>query len=355
MRFVSINDLIPGMVLARPFIGELGALMLSSNTILTEGLVKAVQKLQYSGLYIRDEFSEGIEPDDLISQELRNSSVGAVQRLMIEMKTPTTFRERGIGDIQELVDKIVNEILNNDGAMVNLIDLKSFDLYTFQHSVNVCVLSCAMGAAYGFSKAKLNELALAAILHDIGKVFVPISILNKPGALSPEEFEVVKKHANDGGEYVRSTFHFNNAIAMPIKQHHERYDGQGYPMRLAGGSIHLFARIVTVADVYDAIMSKRPYHEAVMPSEAYEYVMGNSGAHFDPEIVTVFIKTVLPFPIGVNVLLSNGMKGLVFKNNPSFPMRPLIKIEKQSDPPEHFFLDLSSDPNAMGITIKSFL
>jgi len=356
MRFVSVGDLKPGMVLGRAFLGELGELMLAADTILTDGLVTAIQNLKYSGLYIKDKFSEGIEPDDLISAELRNNSVGAIRRFMLDMNTSVASQPSNqMEDIRALVERIVDEITSSDGAMVNLIDLKSFDLYTFQHSVNVCVLSCAMGAAHGLPRGSLYDLALAAILHDIGKVFIPLDILNKPGALTDKEFEVVKKHPADGSEYVRSKFLFDNRICIPIKQHHERYDGGGYPMQLCDKEVSLFARIISIADVYDAIMSKRPYHEAVLPSEAYEHVMGSSGAHFHPETVDVFVKTVLPFPIGVSVRLSNGQVGLVYKNNPNFPLRPTIKIKQEAGQPEELFLDLCNDLDALDITIQAFV
>ncbi|MCL2227947.1 MAG: HD-GYP domain-containing protein [Oscillospiraceae bacterium] len=355
MRFVSIGDLEPGMVLGRSFIGALGELMLAADMVLTEGLVEAIKNLNYSGLYIKDSFSEGIEPDDLISHELRNNSVRAIRRFMLDIQTSVTSQASGqIDDIGALVERIVDEIINSDGAMVNLIDLKSFDLYTFQHSVNVCVLSCAMGAAQGLPRPRLYDLALAAILHDIGKVFVPIDILNKPGALTDTEFDTVKKHPAYGSDYVRSKFSFDNKVCMPIKQHHERHDGGGYPMNLGGDEISPYARIIAIADVYDAIMSKRPYHEAVLPSEAYEYIMGNSGTHFNPDTVSTFVRTVLPFPIGVSVRLSNGMVGLVYKNNPSFPLRPLIKIREEAGMPERF-IDLSKDSGALDVTIQAFL
>jgi len=355
MRFVSINDLTPGMVLGRPFIGALGELMLSSNTVLTDSLVAVIQNLRYSGLYIKDEFSDGIEPDDLISLELRTKSVGAIRRFMLDMQAPKSSRvSNDMNNIKGLVDKIIDEIQNVSGAMVNLIDLKSFDLYTFQHSVNVCVLACAMGLAFGVTGDRLRELALSAILHDIGKVFVPIPILNKPEKLNDRELEIVRKHPSDGGEYVRSKFFFNNSITLPIKQHHERYDGLGYPLKLRNEQISTHACIIAIADVYDAIMSNRPYHEAIMPSEAYEYIMGNSGSHFNPEFVAVFVKTVLPFPIGVSVRLSNGQTGIVYKNNPNFPMRPLLKLRPDGGGSERF-LDLSSDLTTLGVTITSFL
>ena len=330
--------------------------MLCADAVLTESLVQRIRHLNYSGLYIKDEFSEGIVPVDVISEELRTNTVRAIHRFMLDMESPGggVRGQDNMGDILALIERIIDEISDSDGTLINLIDLKSFDLYTYQHSVNVCVLSCVMAAAHGFKREQLYDLAIAAILHDIGKVFIPKDILNKPAKLTPDEYKTVKKHPADGCDHIRKKFHFNNTVCMPVRQHHERYDGNGYPQSLSEAEIFTASCIISIADVYDAITSKRPYHEAIMPSEAYEYIMGNTGSHFNPDAVGVFVRTVAPFPVGVSVRLSNGLEGLVFENDTNFPMRPLIKIKTEPGEPEHF-IDLCNDKDALDITIQQIL
>jgi len=143
-------------------------------------------------------------------------------------------------------------------------------------------------------------------------------------------------------------------VYLGVGQHHERYDGRGYPLGVAGESINPIARIIAMTDTYDAITSKRPYHEAIMPHEGCEYIMGNAGSHFDPDAVDVFFRTVAPFPVGVSVKLSNGAEGIVAKNYSSFPMRPLIRLKPKPGDKTRY-LDLCNDPGALSIIVQELL
>jgi len=357
MRFVLAENLNEGMILGKPFYGNLGSFLLRKHAVLTDSLVRRIRSLGYAGLYIADDYSDGIEPDFVVSDELKNSSANAVRQFMTNLRTvPTnsTVLTDNVEQINGLVATIVNEIISSENAVINIIDLKSYDLYTYQHSVNVCVLAGVLGSALNLSHSELIDLASAAIFHDIGKMFVSKGVLDKPGPLNDEEFEEMKRHPGLGAEYMRDLFYFNAAVYVPVRQHHEHYDGTGYPRGLVGDDICHYAKIIAMSDTFDAITSRRPYHEAIMPHEGCEYIMGNAGRHFDPKSVEIFFKTVAPFPVGVSVMLSNGEEGIVFKNYPNFPMRPLIKLKPLPGKEDHY-LDLCKDPGALNVTIKKLM
>jgi len=164
----------------------------------------------------------------------------------------------------------------------------------------------------------------------------------------------MKRHPALGADYIRDRLQFPQSVYDGVGQHHERYDGTGYPAGVTGDDICQFAKIIAMTDAYDAITSKRPYHDAIMPHEGCEYIMGNAGSHFDPDAVDVFFRTVAPFPVGVSVQLSNGAEGIVYKNYSGFPMRPMIKLKPVKGAKSRF-LDLCNDPTALNITVQKLL
>jgi len=358
MRFVTVDNLTEGMILGKPFYGNLGAFLLRKHAVLTGSLIERIRYLGYSGLYITDKFSEDIEPNFVVSDELKNSTASAVRTLMTNLRTSMSsddlVLERNVSMITDLVRSLVDEIISSKNAVVNIIDLKSYDLYTYQHSVNVSVLAGVLGFAMKMSRDEIYDLSTAAIFHDIGKMFVSRNILDKPGFLSEQEFGEMKKHPALGANYLRDKLFFKPDIYLPVGQHHEHYDGTGYPDGLPGDATCLPAKVIAMCDTYDAITSKRPYHDPIMPHEACEYVMGNAGSHFDPDAVGVFFRTVAPFPVGVSVRLSNGEEGIVCKNFSSLPMRPMIRL-KPAPGRKPRLLDLGHDPDALNITIQELL
>ena len=357
MRFISIDHAQEGMIVGRPLRGRQGEILLTAGTPLRRTYIDTIRRLRYSGLYIHDEFSAGIEVEDIISDDLRHNAALAVCRIESDIASGQTksFCNQ-VETFAGFIDDILESVLSNKDTIVNLVDLKIFDQYTYQHSVNVCVLSSIIGVALGLDRAQLFNLAMTAVLHDLGKFFVDKDILNKPSRLSFEEFAIVKKHPEMGCDYLRRNCNYSSPIYIGLLQHHERFDGTGYPHGRVGTDIHLFARIIAVADVYDAITSMRPYHEPVLPSEAHEYILGNAGQHFDPDVAHVFVRKIAPFPEGAHVLLSNGLRGIVYKNFAEFMMRPLIKLLPiDGHPPAVEFLDLKGDPSLFNITITKMI
>lgn len=234
------------------------------------------------------------------------------------------------GKVTGTVGRMVDSVFRNQDALTSLARLKSFDDYTFGHCVNVCILSIAIGRQMDMEKAGLEELGTGAILHDIGKMLVPDKVLNKPGKLTDEEFAIMKNHASLGGQML-SGAKISETAMLVAAQHHERYDGSGYHKGLSRDGIHLYARIAAVADVYDAMTSKRVYQNGMLPEEALKRLYLMRGTHFQPEMVERLIKCLGIYPIGTFVELNTGELAIVKMVNRSHPMQPIIQLLSDRD------------------------
>jgi HD-GYP domain-containing protein (c-di-GMP phosphodiesterase class II) len=361
MKFVPAKQLKAGMVLAKNLYDYSNNLMLSKRNILTETEINRIQQLKYIGLYIFDDIYD-IDYNDVISEGLKTNAVQTIKKAFLQADNP----EENV-EVQEhmkgIVCDIVDEIVKNKSASLNIMELKNFDDYTYEHCVNVCVYSILLGIEAGLNKKKLYELGLGAILHDIGKIFVPKDILEKPGKLNLEEFNEIKKHCILGSEYLKEKWHIDSDVRLTVLTHHERQDGHGYPLGLAADKQTFFGKIVAITDVYDALTSDRPYRKAVSPSEAIEHIMGNTDILFDPKIVELFMQKIVPYPTGTLVRLSNGFKGVVLENHKKFNMRPTVKIipEEVDDNYDTDFLqkiiiyDLYNDSSLFNITITGVI
>jgi HD-GYP domain-containing protein (c-di-GMP phosphodiesterase class II) len=203
------------------------------------------------------------------------------------------------------------------------------DNYTYQHSVNVAVLSLVLGVQLQLNQHELYTLCMGALIHDIGKVLIPKDIILKPGPLTEEEFKTIKEHTTKGYDYLRGCLEISAPSRIVALQHHEKVNGNGYPDNIKNKSINRFARIVAIADVYDALTSDRPYRKAMSPSDAVEYIFAHGDTQFDYEMVKAFSKAVVPYPPGTLVKLSTGDIGVVTTILPNFALRPQVKILKK--------------------------
>lgn len=346
MRFVPLNCIREGMKLGENLFNNLGNLMLSRGQALTSEYIESIKRLNFNGLYIDDDISKDIEVINVISSKVKTESIKAIRDTFIYGEKERTIRKRDVGFAKAHIETIVDEILNHKELMVNMIDLKVFDDYTYYHSVNVAVLSIVIGVALGFKKKELCVLGYAGILHDIGKVFIDKEILNKPDKLTVEEFEIIKTHSALGYEHLKGGHDVPFEACRGILDHHEQYSGAGYPGGRQDEDISFYGRIIAVADVYDALTSDRPYRKALLPSDAMEYVMGATSTFFDPDIVKAFIHKVAPYPVGTCVRLSNGLAGIVIENNEDLNMRPRLRIfqdgEKEIEPYEIHLSDYAT-------------
>ncbi len=351
MRFIPTNCLQEGMQLAKPLYKGDHDLMLAAGIKLTPCYISSIVRLRYQGVYIDDNLSKDIEVVNIISDELRRETMAAISKIFVTAEQGGRVKHKL--DINKQVGNIIDELLNNRNMMVNMMDLRSFDSYTYSHSINVAVLSIIIGITMNYKKDDLVKLGIGALLHDIGKVFISKEILNKAGPLTAAEYNTIKLHPQMGYDYVVEKYLVPILSRVTIADHHEKYDGTGYPRGKKKSEISFFGRIAAVADVYDALTSERPYRKALNPSDAMEYIMAGSGTQFDPDVIQIFTRKVAPFPVGTTVVLSNGWTGIVLENYESLCLRPRIRIFRQgSQDVEPFEISLKDDFQYLNVTIK---
>lgn len=332
MRYLKIEDAKPGMVLARDVFDSNNRLLLAEKQILTAEYIRKLDLWGYPGFYIIDELSEGVEVEETISMELRNRGVEAV-------------REKDIDEMLDVAKCIVDQILANDIMAIDMVDLRTYDDYTYRHSVNVAVISTILGIGMKLKKSQLEELCAAAIFHDFGKLMIASEILNKPARLTVEEFDIIKDHPALSVHLLRKRSKISDTCKNAILHHHENEDGTGYPDRIGGKDIPLFSKIIHVADVYDALTSKRPYKEPYTPSESIEYLMGGSNILFDETVVRAFMGCVPVYPKGVTITLSDERLAVVYENNAN-PLRPKVLVEGGQ------VIDLGDESSNLNLTVN---
>lgn len=345
MRLVPVESVKEGSFLAKSIFDDNGRILLREGVRLTDVLMSRVKSLKIYSVYVIDEYSDK-EIEDVIKPELRQKAIRQVKDTFMgigklgltpesnKSKTNTSMKEKAalFDNIRALADNLIDELVSKKNVLVNLVDIKSMDNYTYQHCVNVSVLSLILGIELKLNRVELYDLCIGALMHDLGKVMVPKEILQKSSALSTKDFELIKGHSLKGFEYARKMGEISAISRAVILQHHERFDGKGYPDQKKGADIHRYARIVAIADVYDALTSDRPYRRALSPSEALEYIMANGGSQFDYEMVKAFSRIIVPYPEGSIVRLSTNEFAVVDEVFSNYPLRPKVKIVKSNIP-----------------------
>ncbi|NDI86700.1 HD-GYP domain-containing protein [Undibacterium crateris] len=242
------------------------------------------------------------------ASQIVNKSKQAVYSMFSEARMGKAV---DMGGAQALVEEISDSVMRNPGALIGLARLKTKDDYTYMHSIAVCALMVALSKQLGLNDEQTREAGVAGLLHDIGKMMVPGDILNKPGKLTDEEFVSVKEHPAAGHKMLLDAQGVS-AISLDVcLHHHEKMDGTGYPDRLKGEEISLFARMGAVCDVYDAITSNRPYKQGWCPAESLRKMAEWSKGHFDEKVFQAFVKSIGIYPVGTLVRLESGRLGVV--------------------------------------------
>ncbi|MGG1635085.1 phosphohydrolase [Paenibacillus sp. FSL A5-0031] len=278
-----------------------------------------------------------IQIGELVQQTV-NISKELFESILVSRKVP-------LMEIRNEVLPAILQLSKNQDIFELFEAVKAKDDYVYEHNVGVGVISTLIGRWMNLDNSELSILSLAATLHDVGKVKLPLEVLNKPGKLNEVEFQLIKKHTIYGYELLKGTTGLSLRIARVALQHHEREDGNGYPLGLKKENIDLFSSIVAVADIFHAMSSKRPYHEPLSFHEIVNQMTDGKFGVLNPQIISVFIENLMKRLVGKQVLLTDGREGEVVYINPHNIETPLIKLAD-------YFLDLSQERN---IHIKSII
>ncbi len=358
MLFVKPLNLKPGMILASDLRGPQGELLLTCGHVLTASNIAKLQLTEHDGACIVDCEADLTDDMGLLSKRVRFNAVSALKTFFEHVEGGNEDGQySSFLSLRHYLEAIIQELIANKNALVNMADIKTFDEYTYYHCVNVAALSILQGMSGGMNQRRLYKLGMGALLHDIGKVFITKEIINKPGALTDMEYEQMKQHSALGSNYLRKQWEVPAESIVAVLTHHERYDGTGYPLHLPSNKQTQEGKIIAISDVYDALTSQRPYRVALSPSEAIEHILGNSGLLFDPAVVSTFMKKIVPYPLGSIVRLSNGLRGVVIHNYSDGLMRPKIKVirkNEQGDNTVQEVLDLYNDPSLLNVTVIGF-
>mgnify|MGYP003291667424 FL=1 len=340
--FVRTSSLKEGMKVDQSIIDKTRRVLIARGTVLDTYLIEALKRLGINGVYIREgEEAEPVLPkeDVKVSEKARK----VIEKLTVEDRTRVTLSEsvkkrvqEGISylysnteaeDFADASKSIASELLkaidDNDALAVDISMLKVSDEYTFKHSVDVATMAMIVAKKMGYSEEEVYDIGVAGLLHDLGKAKVPPEILNKPGKLTEEEFEIMKKHSIHSYNILKENKGIKDSVKLAVLQHHEKINGQGYPMGLEASQICKFAKILTVVDIYDALVTERPYKAAFTQRDAVEMLMAMT-YELDMDALKGFLGSVILYPVNCIVQLSNGETARVVENYTEYILRPKV-------------------------------
>lgn len=322
-NLVNINDLEMGMILQEDVIDEkTGVVLVAKNMGLTKPLIDKLISHGINHIYIREEEI----PAEKYNEPLM-VTYGELQKRMEDVFTEIKGGEKlESGEVLDEMVGFVKEVIEEIDILTQMRLLKKKDDYTFNHSIAVGTLAASLGKWLNYSEEEIMDLAIAGLFHDIGKLKISDDIINKPGSLTDEEFEIMKKHSRYSLEILSQTGEFNWDILMGVLQHHERMDGTGYPDGIKGEKIHRYGRIIGICDIYHALTTRRVYKDKESPLKVAKYIRGESFSRLDPYMTRVFLKNISEFYVGNKVILSTGEIGEIIYVYPQDNTKPIIKV-----------------------------
>ncbi|MDF2865328.1 MAG: phosphohydrolase [Clostridia bacterium] len=325
MRLFYLSELEPGMVLAKPVYSEDGRCLVNFDFVLTEKIIERIKTLDYERVWIKDDFDD---VSDYLSDELKLKAVRSIKSIFTGYATnkKANFDIKKIDVLKDVVENVVEEIISNRQCVIQLSNLRNFNNSMYEHAVDVARVSVLIGVNMGLNKAQLCALCEAAMMHDIGKTQLSGSLLSKTTEYTKEEMEEMTKHPALGYRMMKDTDKFKAPAYIAVLQHHERFDGTGFPEGIKGEKINQFSRIIKIADVYSNMRSGTINTQPYSQSEVIEYFYADGSRQFDPNILKVFLSKVPIYEVGQVIKLSNGQKAFVAQNNEGALARPIVRV-----------------------------
>lgn len=331
MRYVKFDDIEIGMVLAKPLYGDNGGVLVKEGCAISENIFRHIDGTGIQGIYIKDELTQDIQIEDIVSEKLRNIGVEALIN----------------GDYNKCVavaKAITKEMSEQSYPLYDMMDIKTFKNYEYRHCLSVAVYSVAVGLHLKLNQEQLNGLAIAGILHDIGKFDVKKRVMKTKQVYNEKQMDEMKKHPTYSYEAVKDNPNVSSVSRNAILYHHENVDGTGY-YGITQDKLVLFPRILRVVDTYDALLSTRMQRKAFGPDYAFKHLVDNSGKLYDLDVVKAFVYTLPMYPRGFTVKLTNGETAVVVKNNTDIE-RPIVRLLNGQT------IDLSKDANYRQVEIE---
>ncbi len=350
MRLVRVNSVRDEMELARdipsPALGSQP--LLRRGVKLSEALAARLASLNVRAIWVEDDLGDGIRPAEVLPESVRRSTEIAVAKCLDKARAVAadlaSLPAAVLGPLEKAATAIMEALADSPEAALAFDDLASADSYTYSHSVRVATLGVLLGQRidrvdgwvdwrgdrhFDRKTDRLTQLAMGLLIHDIGKISIPEAVLNKPGKLTPEEWDLVKTHPGAGASMLAPDKVPVATIAI-VRDHHERWDGLGYARGRKGEEIHQFARIAAVADVYDAITADRPYKPGRPPHIGVTTIGEGAGTQFDTAIVEHFKHVAMPYPVGYTITLPDRHPGVVVGVSPEEPEYPVVRFRDGS-------------------------
>ena len=363
IMFIDVQNLRPGMVLAENIYDLDGNILLAAGIKLRDNYIlkicetPVIRVAVYGGSHVAEVFGAPNRKPSGSAAEKKQQRIEATRyeartSLQTGISQLTSLEIANASIILEVVEKILNDILASDDIVFHIDQLRDLDAYLLDHSINVAILSVVMGIVSGFTRAELQKLAVGAILHDVGKLFLDQDLVNRPGPLTAEEFSLIKYHSKLGSDLLKKFPEIDRESVEIALYHHERLDGSGYPSGLMGQEIAIFAQIVGIIDVFDALTSDKVYAKKVSPYKAMQIIFKDIDVKFDKVLLTRFLTSVGYYYHGAVVRLFNESIGVVTERDRYRPVVRVIQDGSGKVVADHYEIDLKKNPT---IRIKAIL
>ena len=348
IHHIKPGDATPGMQLAEAVYADAGAgaLVARKGYVIDETLLRVLKRREIETVpvwlntppeepdrptYTSDAVTEKrCWVKGILSEELKKEALGNIKELFGNLDLNKTANKttayQSLKNLDTVVGDLIRALSHDESGLVHISDLKQYDEYTYHHSISVSLLSIATGRELGLKSHDLLRLGRCAMLHDIGKQAIPLEILNKKGKLDNDEFAQIKFHSSLGASSLKAHAVGDVELWNAIMFHHEKMNGTGYPKGLVGNEIPLFSKIISVADVYDAITSYRPYRSPMLPDDAFRQICKDAGIAFDNDVVTAFFEKLEFYPVNTIVKLSDERLALVAETDLDSRLTPVVRI-----------------------------
>jgi putative nucleotidyltransferase with HDIG domain len=318
VKKIPVDELIPGMIVDRQVVSPDGVILIEKGIRLTSWQITNLRNWQIPAIFIDDTrppLPDAAPTSALTAAVFLGEYVRTVDAIRHTFEHIRVFREVPVLEMEELVNHRITLLADTVGVLDYLYEIRLHSDHTFQHSLNVATIVAVIGRWLKLPGAQLKNLILAGLLHDIGKLFVPLSVLDKPDKLSSREYEVIKRHPHEGYWIVHDEQRVAESAKIGILQHHERQDGSGYPNKLTGDEIHPFAKIIAIADIYDAMTSDRAYRRRLTPLAALDAIADQMRCKLDPAVCLTFLDNMREYLTGNSVILSTGQRAKIIVLN----------------------------------------